>query len=196
MTLPQSAACRCAMERFDAANAEDPRREADGTPKELAYARRMSEWLARLEPDAPEEVRLAVRAQHIRRWEIPRSSYPAGREAYLRWRRDLAKFHADTAGGILRECGFDEDAVERVQSVIRKQRFKADPRAQLLEDVACLVFLDHYFDAFSREQSEESMIRILQRTWIKMSDAGHRAALGIDYSPSCRRLLDLALDRG
>ncbi len=196
MTQPQSDACRCAMERLDAANAEDPRHEVDGTPKELAYARRMSDWLARLEPEAPEEVRLAVRAQHIRRWEVPRSSYPEGRKAYLRWRRDLLDFHAETAGRILRECGYDEEAVERVQSVIRKQRFKADPWAQLLEDVACLVFLDHYLDAFSREQSEESMIRILQRTWIKMSDAGHRAALTIDYSPRCQRLLDLALDGG
>ena len=183
---------RC-VERFDSANAEDPNCEADGTPKELAYAERMTAWLDRLEPEAPDEVRLAVRAQHIRRWEIPRASYPKGRSAYLKWRRDLGRYHADTAGSIMRDCGFDERTVERVQAIIRKKRFKVDPWAQLLEDVACLVFLEHYFDPFVDEQEEASMVNILRRTWLKMSETGREAALGIKLSPRCERLLRLAL---
>ena len=183
---------RC-MEMFDASNAEDPNREADGEPKELAYARRMSEWLDRLEPSAPDEVRLAVRAQHIRRWEIPRDSYPAGRSAYLAWRRNLGRFHAETAGRIMRNCGFDDDAVLRVQAIIRKERFKTDRLAQLLEDVACLVFLDHYFAPFAADQAEDSMVNILRKTWKKMSEAGREAALQIQYSPECQALLGKAL---
>ena len=61
---------REAMARFDRANAEDPNVEtADGPshPKELLYARRMSDALERFAPDASEVVRLAVRCQHIRR---------------------------------------------------------------------------------------------------------------------------------
>lgn len=181
------------MERFDAANCEDPNLDPDGTPKELAYALRMSAWLDRLDPAAPVEVRLAVRAQHIRRWEIPRASYPKGRKAYLKWRRDLGWFHADTAAAIMRKCGFADETVERVRSIIRKARFKADPWAQLLEDVACLVFLEHYFEGFAADQEDESMVNILRRTWLKMSDTGREAALGIEYSPGCKALLDRAL---
>lgn len=181
------------MELFDAANAEDPNKEDDGAPKELVYSRRMSAWLSKLEPNAPDEVRLAVRAQHIRRWEIPRNTYPKGRAAYLRWRKDLGRFHADTAGAIMSECGFDRETVARVQAIIRKERFKADPWAQLLEDVACLVFLEHYFEAFAEDQEEDSMVNILRRTWLKMSETGRVAAGTIRYTPRCAALLDAAL---
>lgn len=179
--------------RFDAANAEDPRREPDGTPKELAYGRRMSAWLERLAPDASEEVRLAVRAQHIRRWEIPRDSYPKGRTAYLKWRRELRAHHADLAGSIMSDCGYAPDTVRRVQAIIRKERFKTDPWAQQLEDVACLVFLDHYFKPFVDEQDPDAIVKILRRTWLKMSVAGQQAALKIDYTPRCKELLEAAL---
>ena len=193
MSHMQSDTVRCCMERFDAANSEDPNREPDGTPKELAYARRMSAWLERLDPDAPIEVRLAVRAQHIRRWEIPRASYPKGRKAYLKWRRDLGRFHADTAGSIMLDCGFSDETAERVKAIIRKVRFKVDPWAQTLEDVACLVFLEHYFEEFADGQEDASMVNILRRTWLKMSDRGHEEALSIEYSSSCKALLDRAL---
>lgn len=184
------------LQRMDAANAEDPNSEPDGGPKEMVYARRMSRWLDRLEPGAPPEVRLAVRAQHIRRWEIPRSSYPNGRKGYLSWRRTLGRHHAETAGSIMSECGFHPETVGRVQAIIRKERFKVDPWAQLLEDVACLVFLEYYFEAFAGTQEEGGMVHILRRTWIKMSAAGKRAARTIEYSPRCAELLERALADG
>ncbi len=183
---------RC-MEMFDAANAEDPNRGPDGVPTELAYARRMSSWLGRLDPDAPREVRLAARAQHIRRWQVPRDSYPSGRAGYLKWRRNLLRFHADTAGAIMRDCGLDGSTVARVQAIIRKERFKIDPWAQLLEDVACLVFLEHYFDAFADKQDRDSMIGILRKTWRKMSETGQVEAGTIEYTPRCAELIHAAL---
>ncbi len=182
------------LDQFDAANSEDPHREPDGLPKELVYARRMTVWLDKLAPDAPTEVRLAVRAQHIRRWEIPRSSYPKGRAAYLEWRKDLGRFHAETAGAIMRDCGFDSEAVAKVQGIIRKERFKVDPWAQLLEDVACLVFLEFHFEQFADTQDKERMVNILRRTWRKMSASGREAARSINYSPGCAALLKNALE--
>lgn len=196
MSQSHSGTIRNCIERFDAANAEDPNREPDGVPKELAYARRMSGWLDKLEPDAPDEVRLAVRAQHLRRWEIPRDSYPKGRKAYLRWRKDLGRFHAEKAAEIMRECGLEPETVDRVQGIIRKERFKVDPWAQLLEDVACLVFLEHYFEPFADQQERDSMINILRRTWVKMSDSGRDAAKTIRYTPRCKALLEAALQPG
>ena len=153
---------RRAVERFDAANAEDPNRErADGVeqPKELVYARRMTARLDRFRPDAPEPVRLAARCQHIRRWTIPRTDYAAGREGYRRWRTDLARFHADTAAAILRDVGYGDDVVARVGSLLRKERLKADPDVQLLEDVICLVFIEHYLAGFAPKHDEETLAR-------------------------------------
>ncbi len=187
---------RRAVERFDAANAEDPNRElADGVeqPKELVYARRMTARLDRFRPDAPEAVRLAARCQHIRRWTIPRTDYPAGREGYRRWRTDLARFHADTAAVILLEVGYGDDVVARVGSLLRKERLKADPDVQLLEDVICLVFVDHYLAGFAPKHDEETLSGVLRKTWRKMSEEGRGAALDLDLPADLRSLVERAV---
>lgn len=156
---------------FDAANAEDPNLD-EGQPKELLYARRMSEMLARFAPDASEAVRLAVRAQHIQRWKTPRSSYPADRQGYLQWRTGLYKFHAETAGRIMAEHGYDPETIERVKAAVGKKGLKVNAETQLLEDVTDLVFLEHYIAGFAAQHpdySEEKWIDILRKTWQKMS---------------------------
>lgn len=185
-----------AIERFDALNAQDPNVEnADGVPhpKELLYAQRMSEWLDRFAPDASEPLRLAARCQHIQRWHSPRSSYPMDRPGYHRWRTDLAKFHAETAGRVLREVGYDDATIARVQSLVRKERLKVDPDAQTLEDVICLVFLQYYFADFSEQHDEAKLIGILKRTWAKMSPKGREAALALELPPEKQRLIEKSL---
>jgi hypothetical protein len=102
-----------AIASFDAANAADPR------GIELPYSQRLSAWVERLAPDASEPLRLAARAQHICRWMIPRESYPPGRVGYLKWREDLKQFHAQKAGEILRQVGYDEATIAHVQDLIR-----------------------------------------------------------------------------
>ncbi len=194
--MPGADRCELAIERFDAANSEDPTREVvDGVeqPSELLYARRMSGCLERFHPDAREPVRLAARAQHIRRWTSSRTDYPEGRDGYRRWRTDLARFHAVTAAAILREVGYDDATVSRVESLLRKERLKADPDVQLLEDVICLVFLEHYLAAFAPKHDEEKLIGLLRKTWRKMSDEGHRAALSLDLAPHLRALVERAI---
>ena len=133
-----------ALRRFDAANAEDPNTEVyEGKtyPKELLYAQRMTVWLDQLAPDASEVLQLAARCQHIRRWMIPRRDYPMDRRGYLRWRTTLYTFHAETGGDILRDVGYDDATISRVQTLLRKERLKRDAEVQCLEDVICLVFL-------------------------------------------------------
>jgi hypothetical protein len=176
-----------AIRRFDAANAQDPAGE------ELIYAQRMSEWLEKFAPDASEAVKLAARSQHIRRWEIPRGRYPMNRAGYHRWRNELASFHAKVAGEILHDVGYDEATVGRVQSLLKKERLKEDPEAQLLEDVICLVFLQYYFPDFAKKHDEEKVIGILRKTWGKMSDYGHRAALSLPLGDEERQLIEKAL---
>ena len=188
-----------AITRFDRANGEDPRRDPiDGEPqpRELIYARRMTAALERFAPGAPEAVRLAARCQHIRRWTIPRDRYPAGRDGYRGWRTDLGRFHAETAGEILRDVGYDDAAIGRVQALLRKERLKADPDVQLLEDVICLVFLQHYLADFAAQHDDEKLTDILRKTWRKMSERGRAAALEIDLAPDLRALVIRAVGGG
>jgi hypothetical protein len=178
---------RTAIARFDAANAADPDGEA------LIYAQRMSEWLEKLAPDASEALKLAARSQHIRRWEIPRDRYPMNRAGYHRWRNELAAFHAKVAGEILKEVGYDQALITRVQSLLKKERLKEDAEAQQLEDVICLVFLEHYFAEFAKGHDEEKVIGILRKTWRKMSERGHEAALKLPLGVEERGLVEKAL---
>jgi len=185
-----------ALRRFDEANAEDPTHEiVDGQPlpKELVYGQRMSARLEVFAPAAPETVKLAARAQHIRRWEVPRDSYPEGRGGYLKWRTDLYKRHAQIAGEIMTQVGYDDDAVERVQTLLRKRGLKTDPDVQLMEDVICLVFLEHYFHDFAQKHDEEKLIPIVQKTWNKMTDKAHEAALALDYASEDLAVIQKAL---
>ncbi|MBI4755727.1 MAG: DUF4202 domain-containing protein [Betaproteobacteria bacterium] len=174
-----------AIALIDAANAGDPNQEIeDGQPqpKELVYGRRMSEMLGRFAPEASEAVKLAVRAQHIRRWEIARDDYPRTPLGYKQWRTHLMKFHAQTAGALLREAGYDDELIGRVQSLLRKEALKLNPETQMLEDVVDLVFLEHYLEEFVRshaEYDEAKLADILRKTWKKMSSRGHEAALSI-----------------
>lgn len=164
---------------FDAANAEDPNQD-EGQPKELLYAQRMSEMLGRFAPDAAEAVQLAVRAQHIRRWTVPRRDYPMTKEGYYAWRTGLYTFHADTAGDLMRQGGYDEEIVARVMAAVGKRGLKINPETQLLEDVADLVFIEYYMLGFAGSKpdyDEEKWLGIVRKTWNKMSEKARRFAL-------------------
>ena len=185
-----------AIAGIDAANSQDPNLTVANCveePHELHYARRMTQWLDRLEPGASEALRLAVRCQHLCRWMIPRSQFPMTRAGYHQWRSTLARFHADRAGEILREVGYTEATVRRVQSLIRKEALKNDPETQTLEDVACLVFLEDELADFARRHDEQKVVRILAKTWGKMSERGHAAALRLDLPAAELDLIRKAL---
>ena len=174
-----------AIALFDAANSEDPRLDTDpangeAVPKELLYGRRMSEMLSRFAPDAPEAVQLAVRAQHIQRWKSPRDSFPMDRAGYLQWRTQLYRFHADTAARLMAEAGYGEEMIERVRAAVGKKGIKVNPESQMLEDVADLVFIEHYMLGFAGQKAdytEAKWLDIVGKTWKKMSDDAHRFAL-------------------
>lgn len=164
-----------AIALIDAANREDPNRETcegEDWPKELLYSHRMSGMLERYAPDADDAMKLAVRAQHIRRWKSPRSDYPMDRKGYHQWRAALNQFHADTVADLLAKAGYDEAFVTRVAQTVGKKSLKTNPDTQLLEDVAALVFLEHYLlDLASKhpEYDEQKWIDIIRKIWNKMS---------------------------
>ena len=186
-----------AIHRIDAANAQDPHTEvADGqeAPKELVYGQRMSAWVERLRRDAPEAVLLAARAQHIRRWAIPRDQFPIDRPGYHKWRTTLYKFHADEAAAILRDVGYDEETIARVADLLQKKRLKTDRDAQTIEDAAALVFLEHHAVEFALrdDMTEDKLVDILRKTWNKMSPDGRRAALSLNMPANLKSLIGKA----
>ena len=186
-----------AIEKIDAENAKDPESERDGqtaVPKALLYSRRMTECLDRFAPGAPEYLKLAARAQHIRRWDIPRDTFPRDRAGYHVWRTRLYSHHAEVTATILQGVGYSDDTISRVKDLLMKRRIKSDPDMQTLEDVICLVFMTHYFDDFAASHDDHKLITILRRTWGKMSDKGHDAALKLDFSERAQALIETALE--
>lgn len=183
---------------IDALNSQDPHMEiSDGTevPKELLYSKRMTDMLQEFCPEASENLKIAVRAQHIQRFTHPREKYPMDRKGYLQWRTELKKFHGEKAAGIMRSNGYNDEDIQKVDDLINKRQLKTDPEAQTLEDVVCLVFLKYYFDDFIDKhiQDENKVIDIVQKTWKKMSEKGHAYALSMSHSEKALNIVNKAL---
>ena len=172
-----------AIALIDAANSEDPNRvSVDGKewPKELLYSQRMSDMLARFVPAADAAQQLAVRAQHVQRWKSPRDAYPMDRIGYLQWRKDLYKIQAQTAVDLSAQAGYSEDVTDRIYQAVAKLKIKENPDTQLLEDIADLVFIEHYITEFvdkHPEYDEDKWLDIIRKTWKKMSAAAQQFAL-------------------
>lgn len=188
---------RKAVKAFDAANAQDPNLElveGQEVPHELIDAQRLSDWVNKLDPEASEPLQLAARCQHICRWKIPRSSYPEGRAGYLKWRKDLKVFHAETAAEILAKVGYKSQVIDRVRELNLKQGLACDPEVQLLEDALCLVFLEFEFAEFCERKDDEMMIRILKKTWGKMSPRAREEAGRLSMNEHQQALLQQTLE--
>ena len=166
-----------ALDLIDIANRADPSVE-DGVPAALLYGQRMTAEMDRLFPQAPDLLRIAARGQHVERWLLPRADYPDGPEGYLAWRREQARRHGLRVGGIMAEAGYDSAAQARVGVLLRKEGLKRDPEVQALEDVICFVFLRWYFQAFAGKHTPDALLKIVEKTARKMSDAGRARVLG------------------
>ena len=185
-----------AIALIDKANSEDINTyEVAGMkyPKELLYSQRMTRKLLQFDPNASKALQIAARAQHICRWKINRNEYPMDRVGYLKWRETLKRMHGDLTADILTKVGFDNQFTDRVKSIILKKLIKKNEESQTLEDTICLVFLDYYFDEFAEKHSDEKIIDILKKTWVKMSDKGHEAALKIPFSDKSLALVKQAI---
>ena len=185
-----------AMRALDAVHARDPRFvgcDGEQVPEELDYARRMSAALAQVDPDASLALRLAVRAQHLERWSLPRVDYPAGPAGYHRWRNEQKSRHAALASDVLAGAGVDAPTIARVAELVQKKNLRRDPETQALEDAACLVFIEAQLANFAEGRDESSLISIVQKTWAKMSPKAQALALALPLAEDVRALLERAL---
>jgi hypothetical protein len=147
--------------------------------------------------EAPSEaLQLATRSQHICRWKSPRSDYPMDRSGYKKWRLDLAQLNGEIAVEIMAQEGYDESMIARVKDLLLKRSLKRDDEVQALEDVICLVFIEFYLEDFASKHDEEKLIEIIRKTWNKMSEKGHTAALKLPLSDAMLGLVGKALNVG
>ncbi len=199
--MSQSARFDEVIKAIDAANADDPRSTDVGgvkRPYEVVYAERMTERLAAMYPDASEVLRIAARAQHIRRWDVPRDRFPEGRAGYNDWRKTCREHHAKLITGIMAKAGYSDDEIARVVMMVKKEQLKKDRESQALENVVDVVFVEHYIDEFLAKYSsydEDKVLDIVGKTLRKMSPKGHQAALALDLPEAKRALIMKAVER-
>ncbi len=191
MADPREARFRAALEEFERANSEDPNMVViDGIerPREVVQAERYARWVGRLDSAASEALRLAAHCQHLRRWEVPRTSYPEGRTGYLLWRSELAKFHAEKAAEILRAVGYEQSVIGEVTRINLKRGLRTNPDTQSMEDALCLSFLENEIEDFAAKHDDTKLLGIVRKTWRKMSDNAHSIAREL---PMSSRVSDL-----
>jgi hypothetical protein len=191
-----SARYDAAAAAIDAANADDPNAvtvRGEQLPLALAHGRLAAEWIEQLHPGADETWLLAARAHHLRRWEVPRQSYPEGRAGYLRWRKDQKARHATDVAELLAAAGYQASEVERVQALIRRDRLATDAGAQAIEDAASLVFIETQLADVAERMDHDLLIDVLRKTARKLSPAGAGAIARIPLGDSERALLAEAL---
>ncbi len=185
-----------AIAAIDAANADDPTRiVVRGVEQPLAQVHGVlaAEWVADLHPDGDETWLLAARAHHLKRWELPRSTYEAGRSGYLKWKRDQRRRHADDAAILLAVVGYDDATIQRVQALVRRDHLATDPGSQAIEDAACLAFVETQLADVATKLDRTHLIDVLRKTATKMTPAGAAAIERIPLGDTERELLAEAL---
>ena len=181
-----------AVAAIDAANAGDPTSVmVRGAAHPLAQVHGVlaAEWMADLHPGASGAWLLAARAHHLRRWELARSEYPEGRAGYLRWKRDQRARHGRDIAALLAEVGYDDDTIATVQALVRRDSLVADPGAQAVEDVACLVFLETQLADVAGKLSHDHLVNVLRKSLAKMTPAAQQAAGRIPLTDAQRAIL-------
>ncbi|MFT7032763.1 MAG: hypothetical protein ACJA2S_001264 [Cyclobacteriaceae bacterium] len=172
------------LAKIDEINSKDPNIEQLDTksyPKEVLYSRRMTEMLNEFVTSPSVSLQVASRGQHIQRWAIPRSDYSMNKKGYMKWRTVLKTYHAELLSDLLEGEGAEQSVVDQVRLLISKRKLKTDLESKTLEDVICLVFLKYYFAGFAKKHDEEKIIDIVRKTWAKMTEDGHTAALKLPF---------------
>ena len=162
-------------------------------PLALAHGRLAVGWVTFLHHDAPATLLLAARAHHLRRWEVPRASYPEGRAGYLRWRKDQKARHARDVGDILADAGFPPADIARVQALVRRDQLATDPETQTLEDAACLVFIETQLAEVAGRLEHAHVLDVIRKTAKKMTPKGLAATAALPIGEVERGLLAEAL---
>ncbi len=181
-----------AIQLIDAANAEDPRKETvDGKdcPSELLFSQRVYRWVEKLTDNPSEALLLAARSHTMRRWKIPRDTYPKTTPGYHDWRRALANYHADEAEKTLRSANYPTDGIETVKAFILRTNWPDNKEACILEDADCLVFFETKLHKYADDWDNDKSLRVLMGTLRKMTDVGRSRIAELALSAAEQKML-------
>lgn len=166
-------ALQAAISAIDSANGEDPNVivfEGRSWPRAQLQGVRATYWLGELDTSADPAVTIAARAHHLRRWSVNRSSFPEGRAGYHRWKREARAAHRAAIEAVLAPLQLPSDVVARAGEFAERTSL-TEPGTQLVEDVACLVFLETQYDELIERLGDEKVSDALRKTTRKMSAA-------------------------
>ncbi len=182
---------------MDDANAEDPRREViDGIeqPRELHFARHVYDWVTRLVARPSEALLLAARGHTLRRWTVPRDSFPKDNPGYHQWRDACTSMHARETERILIDTDYPRDIIDRVNSLILRRNWQNDAEGRTLEDADCLAFLETKLARYLDDWDDEKTVNILRGTLRKMTPQAITLACSLNLDPRCADLLRRAAE--
>jgi hypothetical protein len=185
-----------ALLAFESIGRQDPRSVVvDGTvyPRQSGEAQLLLDFVLQLNQNPSLPLFLACHCQHLGRFLSPRDEFPADRAGYKAWRAEASRRSAERAKAVLSESGFTPETIEDVAGIVNKQGRATNADVQTMEDALCLAFLTLDAPEFASRHSDEEMVRILKRSWMKMSDRGHQLALETPLVPDVQRLVQQAL---
>ncbi|MCE9621502.1 MAG: DUF4202 domain-containing protein [Actinomycetia bacterium] len=182
--MSSDADLQAAYEAIDAVNAADPNVlewHGQSVPRALLQGQRATTWLPRVADMPSSALSIAARAHHLARWQIARASYPDGRAGYLRWRKASKAASAELLVTTLAPLGVATAALNRAVDLIQRVGLGADPEAQAVEDVACLVFLETDYVALLQRLGGDATAGAVRKTLKKMSPTA--IGLGVEATP-------------
>lgn len=177
---------------IDEVHAEDTNKEiVDGVEMaaELIYSRRMLGVLTEFSVDANFKMKLAVQCQHFERWTIARNLYPMDKKGYYQWRKAVLEYQINRMTEVLSNCGFATNNIHQISDILQNRGKKEHIDGQVLEDVACIVFVEWYLPAFAEKHDPEKVIDIVKKTTKKISEEGMIAISGRKLSASVQEIL-------
>jgi hypothetical protein len=144
-------------------------------PAEFSYSQRMLETLKDFTNDADLNLQLAVQCQHLQRWKIARSLFPMDKPGYFQWRKAVMASQLAITTETLQSLAVDIEDITDITDILSKKGKEADVRAQIIEDVACIVFVQWYLEDFAAQHDFDKVVDIVRKTIKKMSSEGLRA---------------------
>jgi len=172
---------------------EDPK-QTDNQAEESLYATRMVEQLKKYYPQANQLLEISALAHHLKRWEIARSIYPMDKQGYFQWRRHVAKHQLAILTEVLDKEGIANEEQETIISVLKKENIKKLEESQVIEDVACMVFVQHYLEPFAAPHDKQKVVDIVRKTMLKMSQHAINETAQLPLSENVKRYVIQAVE--
>lgn len=184
------------IQEIDMVNNSDPRKinlDDEEVGYELFYAILMTKWVTHFSSDPSISLLIACRGIHFKRWLHPRSSYPQGLAGYYQWKKELQVFHQDEILKLLAAYELDESVLQKISSLILKKELGQCDETQIIEDAVSLIFIEYQLLPLLEKSGEEKVINAIQKTWGKMSEAGHEKALALKLDEVSSQIIQKAL---